>query len=164
MRRNKGFSLVELIIVMACLGFVILFFWNVLNSTSEDSYTIGHKIEVQNSVTSLMNQIEKDVQEAKIFSISADAKGIIVADNFNHFYKFADTSDIEYEFDDENFFVTRTHGEESTVFNNITEFSMFPIENEKYGVEVKIVGNKEGKTYEKTRYSLSSTFYTRNTR
>ena len=163
MKKNKGFTLVELIIVMACLGMVTLFFWSILSSSSEDSYTLNEKMEVQNSVTMLMNIIEQDAKEAKIYNISATEKGIL-DDFYAPNYKF---NNIEYSFNESNNTVTRKKGSDISVYNNIISFSLIKAEDgEKYGVEVKIIGGKEPITYEgldKSRYTLNSTFYTRNT-
>ena len=158
MKRNKGFTLVELIIVMACLGMVTLFFWTVLDSSSKDSYTLNEKIIVQSSVTSLMNIVQQDVQEAKIFPISDTEKHIVDVDE--DIYSF---SSIKYSFDKTSRTVTRTQGSSVSTYNDIAVFSMTAIKKDKYGVEVKIIGGKTGDGTDRTRYELNSTFYTRNT-
>lgn len=173
LKRNKGFTIVEVIMVISCLSLVTLFFWSILSSSSEDSYTLTEKVEVQTNVTALMNQIEKDVQEAEIYSVSASSAGIMEEVDATTF-KF---KNIEYSFDKENRVVTRTEeledGSEMLIYGDITELDMENVTGNKYGVKVEIVGAKviienpdEPANYEvvdKTKYSLNSTYYTRNT-
>lgn len=161
MKRNRGFTLVELIVVMACLPMVILFFWTVLNSTSQDTYTLNDKIEVQNGVTVLMNVIQQDVQEAKIFNITASSKGIIITTGNE--YQFG--SGVVYEFNSTKKIVTRKNGDDVAEYNNIVDFSMDALNSgNKYGVNVSIVGGKKSlDEADKSRYSLSTSYYSRNT-
>ena len=178
MKRNKGFTLVELIIVLACLTGVLGFFWKILESSSKDAYTINDKIEVQSSVTSLMNIIQQDVQEAKIILVSETTYGIFTAPidsnkiYENKKYEFGEESNKKiYEFDTSNKTVTRTSikGEntEIGVFGNIVGISFKkPEKKPNYGVEVDIIGGKKdynSSEIDKSRYNLNSTFYTRNT-
>lgn len=162
MKRNRGFTLVELIVVMACLPMVIFFFWTVLNSTSQDTYTLNEKIEVQNSVTSLMNIIQQDVQEAKIFNITESSTGIIEITTGGE-YRFG--SGVVYVFDSGKKSVTRKNGSDVGVYNNIVDFSMEALSSgNKYGVNVSVVGGMKGLgETDKSRYSLSTSYYTRNT-
>ena len=181
MRKNRGFTLVELIIVMACLSMVTLFFWTILSSSSEDTYTINEKIEVQTSVTSLMNRIQKDIQEAELITVNSDIEtGIIIKIEANRYIfntNYAsggisyETDTIEYLFDEENRTVTRNEGKSSSsvgsVYYNIVSFEMTPVKKDKYGAKVEIVGGRKPIDPEETdrsRYELSSTYYTRNTR
>lgn len=159
-KENKGFTLVELIIVMACLGIVLIFFWTMLSSSSEDTSTITEKVEVQNSVTSLMNIIQQDVQEAKIYNISESEAGIVnIGSNAYSF------SNVNYTFDSTKKTVTRETSEGSSVYNDIVSFSMERATgSSKYGVNVKITGGKKSiSERDKSRYSLESMFYSRNT-
>ena len=80
MKKNEGFTLVEVIVVLVSLSLVTTFFWTILSSSSEDAYTISEKIEVQSITTSLMNIIQGDVQEAKIFQ-TENGKAIIEKEN-----------------------------------------------------------------------------------
>lgn len=178
MKQNKGFTLVELIIVLACLTGVLGFFWKILESSSKDAYTINDKMEVQNSVTSLMNAIQKDTQEAKIILISETTYGIfstsIDSDKIyeDKKYEFGEESNKKiYEFDASNKTVTRTNtiGENviTGTYDNIIGFSLKSIVNKsKYGVEVDIIGGKkdyDSTEIDKSKYTLNSTFFTRNT-
>ena len=163
MKRNRGVTLVELIVVMACLGMVTLFFWWILNSSTEDRYTLTEKMEVQNSVTALLNIIQQDIQEAKIYNISGQ-KGILDVTG-EPTYKF---KNFEYVFSVDSRKVTKKIGSEVVAeYGDIIAFKLKKVENGgKYGVEVKITGGKKPMDYEgldKSRYSLNSTFYTRNT-
>ena len=161
-KKNKGFTLVELIVVLCCFTMVAAFFWAILNSSSEDSYTLTEKVEVQTSVTSLMNIIEQDIQEAKVYNLSATEKGIVIADEEAGTYEL---SDIVYSFDKDKRIVTRTQEGASVTYNDIVSFSMIPVSGEKYGAKVSIVGGKEpeGDALDKSRYTLSTTYYSRNT-
>lgn len=163
MKKNRGFTLVELVVVMAYLGVVTVFFWTILSSASKDSYTLNEKMEVQTSVTALMNIIEQDIQEAKIYNLSVTERGIIIVDNENGVYELYD---IVYSFDKDKRTVTRTQGGTSGTYSDIVSFSMTPVSGEKYGVEVSITGGKkaDGGTLDKSRYSLNSTYYSRNTK
>lgn len=144
MKKNKGLTLVELIIVMACLGMVTLFFWTILSSSSEDAYTLTDKVMVQNSVTSLMNTIQKDVQEAKIVTTKIQDKKNVLGilskemvaniENENIYFFNANSSTeyedsdvisigqihynddtVKYEFNKANKTVTRTQGKDENV-------------------------------------------------
>ena len=180
MKQNKGFTLVELIIVLACLTGVLGFFWKILESSSKDAYTINEKMEVQNSVVSLMNTIQQDTQEAKIIQVAANTYVIFIATidsdmiDENKRYEFGDTTNKKiYEFDANDKTVTRTviNGEDTEIgtYDNIIGFEMTqPKESNKskYGVNVNIIGGKKDyrtSELDKSRYSLNSTFYTRNT-
>jgi len=177
-KKNRGFTLVELILVMACIGLVLVFFWSILQSTSEDTYTINDKIAVQTSVTSLMNIIQKDIQEAKIVTIEENGteKGIVLIDGAKYIFNTYNAAPlvyndktVVYEFDVGNRTVTRTEGSGNnavSVYSDIADFSMTKVEgSSKYGIKVDIQGGKEPKDAEvdKSRYSLSSTYYARNT-
>lgn len=160
MRKNKGFTLVELIIVMACLGVVLIFFWTMLSSSSEDTNSLTEKVEVQTSVTALMNIIQQDVQGAKIYNISESEVGIINVGS--DVYSF---SDVNYTFDSQKNTVTREDSDGSSTYDSIVSFSMRKVAGgAKYGVDVEITGGKKPLTQtDKSRYSLESTFYARNT-
>ena len=160
MKRNKGFTLVELIIVLACLTGVLGFFWKILDSSSRDAYTINDKIEIQNSVTSLMNIIQQDIQEAKIILVSESDYGIFVpredSDKIyeNKIYEFGTTDDKKiYTFNSFDRAVTRTSikeensvtNTESTIYNNIIGFSLEAVNKTNYGAKVTVLGSK--KTY-----------------
>ncbi len=177
MKQNKGFTLVEIVIVLACLVGVLAFFWKILESSSKDAYTINEKMEVQNSVASLMNIIQQDTQEAKIILISENTYGIFTTPvnsskvYENKKYEFGNESNKRtYEFDSSNKTVTRISikgGDvETGTYYNIVGFSLKPINKPNYGVEVDIIGGKKDydtAELDKSRYSLNSTFYTRNT-
>ena len=128
---------------------------------------------VQSNVTALMNIIQQDVQEAKIYSVSGSKDGYGIFTGSGIPYKI---KDIEYWFDSSKSTVTRKNGTDEAVYNDIVEFTMSDPRNEpdsvdkdKYGIVVKIVGAKKkiinnvNQVVDKTRYSLNSTFYTRNT-
>ena len=93
MKKNEGFTLVEVIVVLVSLSLVTTFFWTILSSSSEDAYTISEKIEVQSITTSLMNIIQGDVQEAKIFQ-TENGKAIIEKENGIFIF---DKNDEEYD-------------------------------------------------------------------
>ena len=177
MKQNKGFTLIELVIVLACIVGVLALFWKILESSSKDAYTINEKIEVQNSVTSLMNTIQQDTQEAKIILVSENTFGIFTSPtNSNKVYEdkeyeFGEGSNRKiYEFDASNKTVTRTNingaKTDTGVYYNIVGFSLKSINKPNYGVEADIIGGKKDydtSELDKSRYNLNSTFYTRNT-
>lgn len=169
LRRNRGITLVEVIIALGILGTITVFFWTILNSSSRDSYTITDKMYVQNSVAKLMNTIEQDIKEANIYDFPDNERGIITNSADNKIYVFSndidDTNAIRYTFDSEKYTVEREKAGSSVTYDSIISFSMEQIMGEKYGAKVDIIGGKdaEGEGLDKTRYSLSSTYYTRNT-
>lgn len=159
MKKNEGFTLVEVVVVLVSLSLVITFFWTILSSSSEDAYTISDKIEVQTSVTSLMNILQEDIQEAKIFQTES---GKAIIEKENNVYSLG--KGITYSFDTVNHEVTRNDGQSVEVYKYITTFSVIPVKKDNYGVDVKIVGGKyPDDPVDKTRDTLNSTFYTRNT-
>ena len=158
LKKNKGFTLIELIIVLALLTGVLAFFWKILGSSSKDAYTINDKIEVQNSVTSLMNIIQQDVQEAKIVLVSDTKYGIFrtVASSDKIYedkvYEFGDTNNKKtYVFDSASRTLTRasekkvndTVNKESAVYNDIVGFSLEAVDKPNYGAKVSIIGSKK---------------------
>jgi len=166
-KKNNAFTLVELIIVLACLSGVTIFFWTILDSSSKDSYTLTDKMMVQTSVTSLMNVLQQDIQEARI-KIDGENKVIFLYEDDEYVM-----SDVTYVFDKSNRTVTRKKGTENAVYDNIGYFSMKNISGKNFGAEVRIIGGKEivvtvsgeslTETFDKTRYELNSSYYTRNT-
>ena len=159
MKKNEGFTLVEVIVVLVSLSLVTTFFWTILSSSSEDAYTISEKIEVQSITTSLMNIIQEDIQEAKIFQ-TENGKAIIEKEN--GVYTLG--KGVTYSFDATKHEVTRVEGEEKETYKYINTFSISPVKKDNYGADVKIVGGKyPDNPTDKTRNTLSSTFYTRNT-
>lgn len=163
MKKNRGFTLVEAIIVLASFSMVMLLIWTMLNSASEDTYTLNDKVEVQNSVTSLMNIIQQDIQEAKIYNIHSTNRGII-DDRTEDVYIFY--NNLKYEFDKNRKMVIRSENGTAAEYHNIVEFEITPVDAENYGAKVSIVGGKkpiDDEGVDKSRYTLNSTFYTRNT-
>lgn len=159
MKKNEGFTLVEVIVVLVSLSLVTMFFWTILSSSSEDAYTISEKIEVQSITTALMNIIQEDIQEAKIFQ-TEDGETIIEKEN--GVYTFG--NGITYSFDITKHEVIRTEGEDVETYKYIATFSISSVKNDNYGADVKIVGGKyPDNPADKTRNTLNSTFYTRNT-
>ena len=177
MKNNKGITLVELIIVAACLSLVTMFFWTVLSSSSEDSYTINDKIEVQNNVTVLMNLLQADIQQASPKVSALLGRGIFFDLQEDLYIINGAEGLVRYEFDEVNRTVKRIiklkeNGEADTnssaeSFPNITEFLLEPMpeSGDKLGAKVKIVGGKDpDNEVDRSRYELNSTYYTRNTR
>lgn len=181
MKKNQAFTLVELIIVISVFSVVTLFFWQVLSSTSRDTSTITDKVEVQSGVTSLMNRIQKDIQEAipiqnekRIFiKIKDETVTINGKEKLTRYYIINKRNEyIKYEFDDVNKNVKRTIVEldgdleiieESEIdqYDNIKEFIMIA---DGLGAQIKIVGGKNHESeVDKSRYELNSSYYTRNT-
>lgn len=184
LRNNDGITMVELIIVMGLLAIILPFGWNYVNSGIEDNVTLNNKMMVQNSVNALMNQLQRDIQEARYpinpnvteyidvtndgFLIckpnGTDDTGNIVYQSV--LYKFDDDEnkvivefglkldspgpgETDYDIIDDN----ATKGE----YNYIEEFSLTKIDNN--GIKVYIRGQID----DKSGYTLTNTYYTRNT-
>lgn len=181
MKRNQAFTLVELIIVISVFSVVTLFFWQVIDSASKDTSTITDKVEVQSVVTTLMNRIQKDIQEAipingtkNIFVKIVDEKVTINEKEELIRYYIINKRDgcIKYEFDNVNKNVKRAVVEldgdldiigedEVSQYDNIKEFLM---NQDGLGASIKIIGGKNHESeVDKSRYELNSSYYTRNT-
>jgi len=174
---EKGFTMVEVIVAVALFAIVMPLIWNYLNGAFVDSANINNKVAVQTTVNSLMNNIQKHVQEASNpitdtpsdVSCKADTKGesgvggsikilkpgnIIVTYTYNN-----EAAAVEYN-------MSRS-GEQidSGKFDNISEFVVefktVNVEGEEIpkGIKVTVVG----KIDDKSKYSLTNEYYTRNT-
>ena len=174
MRKNKGITIIEVIIVVASLSLVTMFFWTVLSSSTDDTSTITDKVEVQNSVIVLMNLLQSDVQQALPKISASGVNGIFYREQENLYIINGVDGLVRYEFDEDERTVKRIVGltEEGEVESdsaisehiNITEFLVTSTSNS-MGAEIRIVGGKNPNSeVDRSRYELNSTFYTRNTR
>ena len=189
MKSNKGVTLVELIIAMALIFIVLPFAWSYINSSIQDNATINNKVAVQSSVNSLMNQLQKDVQEAR-YPINPNSEDYIdvKADGFlickpNVYDEEGNTvyQSVIYKFDEENRKVTIMNGiklvppgigeteygidDSNATYNEFNFIKTFILEKEinssgvNNGVKVEIRGEIDNKS----GYSLNNVYYTRNT-
>lgn len=189
MKCNKGVTLVELIIAMALIFIVLPFAWNYINSSIQDNATINNKVAVQTSVNSLMNQMQKDVQEARYpinpnteDYIDAESDGFLICkpnaydDEGNTVYQ-----SVLYKFDEENSRVTVVSGiklvppgigeteygidDSNASYNRFDFIKSFDLERQinsngiNNGVKIEIRGEIDSKS----GYSLNNVYYTRNT-
>ena len=189
MKSNKGVTLVELIIAMALIFIVLPFAWNYINSSIQDNATINNKVAVQSSVNSLMNQLQKDIQEAR-YPINPNLEDYIDVkdDGFlickpNAYDEEGNTvyQSVIYKFDEENRKVTIVNGirlvppamgkteygidDSNANYNEFNFIKKFILEKEinssgvNNGVKVEIRGEIDNKS----GYSLNNVYYTRNT-
>ena len=181
MKSNRGFTLVELIVVLTSLTAIAAFFWIVLDSSSKDSFTITNKVEVQSSVTSLMNVLQQDIQESFPKLDEDGINSIFFNTGEDDVYVINDLRLVRYEFDRENMRVTRiTNINEYTgeakaesvydVYNNICDIKVEQVLDGSganitiYGGKKPILTEADKSVVDKARYELNSTYYTRNTR
>lgn len=186
MKNNKGLTLIELVVVMALLFIILPFGWDYLNSGLKDSATVNNKIMVQNSVNALMNQVQRDIQEARCPINPNTTKYVnVIGDGFlickpttmddeghdvyqSVLYKF-EGNKVTAEFGKKLQFPNPTNGEtEHTIVPGITgnvgvydfieEFRL-DLTADRKGIEVYI----KGKIDDKSSYVLTNTYYTRNT-
>ena len=140
MKKNNAFSLIELIFVVVCFGMVTAFFWVILESSSKDSYTLNDKVEVQTSVTSLMNIIQKDVQEAKLIRRDDEIPKKVV---------FTSVNNGEYKFTEDDYVPGRVSYYTIKYIENGTEKTI-PVEQSKEYTSNQIKYN--GQDYENTAF------------
>lgn len=179
MENNKGVTLVELIVVMALIFLVLPFAWDYINSSVQDNVTLNNKMAVQGSVNALMTQLQRDIQEARypINPLLDSSDNSVYRDvNKEGFLicKPGDTSVI-YTFDEDekkvyvknnlklnrNDFILDSIDDtdaETLEYQYIDTFSL-TLKEDGNGVEVYI----RGKIDEKSGYTLTNTYYTRNT-
>ena len=189
MKSNKGVTLVELIIAMALIFIVLPFAWSYINSSIQDNATINNKVAVQSSVNSLMNQLQKDVQEAR-YPINPNSEDYIdvKADGFlirkpNVYDEEGNTvyQSVIYKFDEENRKVTIMNGiklvppgigeteygidDSNATYNEFNFIKTFILEKEinSSGVNNGIKIDIRGEIDSKSGYSLNNVYYTRNT-
>ncbi len=189
MRDNRGFTLVELIVVVALMFIILPFAWNYINSSIEDSANINNKMVVQSSVNSLMSQLQKDIQEARYPINPNTSKYTKVEENgflickprtFDESGNFIDQN-VLYKFDEENRIVEVMNGvqlitpgsgetdyeistDNATTgrYEYIKAFKLEKVYNSdkvNNGVKIEIRGEID----QKSGYSLSNVYYTRNT-
>lgn len=178
MKKNSGLTLVELMITISILAVVIGAVWWMLEDASTDTYTLTDKVDVQNSVTSLMNVLQRDIQQASIKPIDID--GDDEADKNSIFSNISENewvinNNIKYKLDGKT--VTREANSETAIYYNIVDLEIKSTSDElgnlgimsssdDLGAKIRIVGGKNATNADdtdKTRYEMNSTFYTRNT-
>lgn len=189
MKGNRGVTLVELIVVVALMFIVLPFAWDYINSSIEDSANINNKVAVQSSVNTLMNQLQKDIQEARYpinpnveDYIDAETEGFLICkpNAYDESGKII-YQNVLYKFDEENRSVEIINGVKLTPpesgeteygiddtdatmgrYDYIKTFSLEKVYNSNKvnnGVKVEIRGEID----QKSGYSLSNVYYTRNT-
>jgi len=178
--RERGITLVEIIIVVALMFVVLPFAWDYINGAVQDQANVTNKNIVQTSVTQLMNNMQQQVQEAS-FPImekedvgglrgsakteeSEGAGGSITLnkpDGVTAKYTYdEETATVSYELKDKVQLI------DSAEYGNISEFTVIPVLTEKddgtkpiNGLNITIVGRID----DKSSYSLTNEYYTRNT-
>ena len=168
---EKGVTLVELIIALGLVSIVFYFIWNFMIGAIKDSGDLGNKMAVQDTVNQLMNNLQRDVQEASLpISSSDDLEGIakIIAPDGDDekksiILKKPENVTVTYEYDPVNAVVTYTKeddGEEvdTRQYENITEF-IINFSDKKNGLKATVSGRID----ETSNHSLTNEFFTRNT-
>lgn len=188
MKENRGVTLVELIIVVAVMFIILPFAWNYINSSIEDSANINNKVAVQSSVNTLISQLQKDIQEAR-YPINPNGEDYIDVKNDGFLICKPNAYDsgeiiyqnVLYKFDEENRRVDVINGvklippgsgeteyeidiSDATTgrYDYIKTFNLEKVynsDNVNNGIKVEIRGEID----QKSGYSLSNVYYTRNT-
>lgn len=181
MKNNKGITMIEVIVVIALLFIILPFSWDYINSSLEDNSTLNNKMMVQNSVNSLMNQLQRDIQEARCpinpnvtNYIDVKEDGFLICkpnglDEGNHIVY----QNVLYKFNESENKVVAEFGLEldgyrpdygiiragSTIgeYNYIKDISLDRVGDN--GIKVYIRGEID----EKSGYTMTNTYYTRNT-
>lgn len=185
MKNNKGITLIELIVVLALIFLVLPFAWDYINSSLVESTTINNKNMVQSSVNALMTHVQRDIQEARCpINPNSDTYVDVKTDGFlickpkiegtsqNVLYEFNEAekkvvvkTGVEVRSPDPRFGETEYKVEEDDVtvteYVYIKDFKLTKVMDidVNNGVEVYIRGEID----EKSGYTLTNTYYTRNT-
>ncbi|OEU69936.1 MAG: hypothetical protein BA864_12830 [Desulfuromonadales bacterium C00003093] len=78
---NKGFSLVEILVVLVIMGLVTTAILSLFQSTQKHAYTQDNVVDLQQNLRIAMDRITKDVQMAG-FLIPATTTPVVAAPNF----------------------------------------------------------------------------------
>lgn len=180
MRSNeKGITMVEVIVVMALLFVILPILWDYMNSSLVDSANINNKIVVQTSVNQLMNNMQQHVQEASmpITYTSSDLHGNAETEvDGSIVIRKPGGISVTYSYDSERAVVTYVKEDDEgeildrAEFSNIVKFDVVRkwtevisdggIETPKInGLSITITGRID----EKSNYTLTNEYYTRNT-
>ena len=178
---EKGITMVEIIIATALFFVVIPLIWNNINSSIEDSANINNKMLVQTSVNALMNNIQKNVQEASMpitdspENIECEADSIAEdGEGSGGSIKLLKPGGVvvTYTFDDEAETVKFTMKDkddnllDAGGYEHISKFSVEykhsetePGVHKVNGLSVTVVGRID----KKSNYTMTNEYYTRNT-
>jgi len=174
---EKGITMVEIIIAVSLFFVIMPIIWSNINSSIEDSANINNKILVQTSINALMNNIQKNVQEASMpitdlvrnidceaDSVAEDGEG---EDGSVRLLKPGGVV-VTYTFDSETetvkFVMTDRHGDtiDAGGYEYVSKFAVDykeSEENEVNGLSVTVVGKIDSKS----SYTMTNEYYTRNT-
>lgn len=152
LKKRFGFSLVEMIIAVGLLGAVTIGAGVYISNSFKVSNKLANKVDVQNSVTALMNKIETVV---KMADISVDGKVGEKTENGFIIYQPSESGRQELEFIHENKKVKLKIGEKTeATYEYIEDIQIEFLK--KGGVKIEITG-------EESLYKLTGTYFTRNT-
>lgn len=79
--QNKGFSLVEILVVMVIMGLVVTAILSLFQSTQNQAYTQDNTVDLQQNLRIAMDKITKDVQTAG-FLVPSTTTSVAAAPNF----------------------------------------------------------------------------------
>jgi len=156
LKKNKGITLMEVILVVALVGIAVPIVAMLVSKSFEDSHTLGDKVAVQNSVVALMNKFEQTIKEADIPVASDDF-------NDNRILIYNPNGETLFTFYPElNKVVCEEKDFEGNILNktdykDITSIDV-ELKSEGYGALVKVTGGED-----RSQYSLNNVYYSRNT-
>jgi len=155
-RRNAGITLMEIIIVVALIGITVPIVTILIKNAFQNSNTMSDKVEVQTSVTALMNKFEQTIKEATI-PVATNS----FVNNSITIYK--PKGEVIFTFIPEDNTVTCEEKDsegsiiDKTKYANI-ELIDVTLKSSGYGALVEITGGENS-----SEYSLSNVYYSRNT-
>lgn len=183
MRNNKGVTLIELIVVVALILVAIPIYWYYINMSVKDNATLNDKVAVQTSVNTLMNQLQRDIQEARN-PINPNTNNYTDIGDDGFLICKPEASDgkyqsVLYKFNDTTHTVTGTYnlklsievGEDIDILDNTNDSPDMYVSEYNYINDISLTKDGEtgikvmidGEIKDKSHYKLSNTYYTRNT-
>lgn len=141
--KNAGFTLVEVILVLALLAIVGTATGTYISDSFRDNNRLDEKVEIQNSVTALMNKIETSIKEADIPVLVGNAHTYE-----NKFIINGMNEDKEFELIN-----NKVEVSDGNIYENIERVTV--TKKTERGAEIEVVGLGN-------KYSLKATYYSQN--
>lgn len=155
LKKQLGFTIIELIIAISLLGAVGIGTGAYLSNSFKHSNQVASKAEVQTSVTALMNFIAKTIKTADIPVFAEDP--LDSSDFHINALRAGTPEDIHIQHDTANkVVIVKRNGNIVNQYNYIQNILVDQISADKRGARITITG--DGGLYE-----LKSSYYTRNT-
>lgn len=154
LKNQFGFTLLEMIIAIALLGLLSLAAGPQIVNAFRDSNKLQNKVEVQNSVTALMNKLETTIKTADVPVFEGTVNSLDFT--INRIKMNGDKVPVRFEYYADTKKVNVY--ENGTLIREYMYIDEIKIESaDEYGAEITIVG-------EDSQYTLNAAYYTRNTK